>query len=46
MTVRFVRPNVRQAIENSLGSEWRPILVAGEDRYHHFTVEPAPFPAA
>ena len=45
-TVRFIPPHVRQKENNSLGTTWRPILVAGEDRYHHFTVEPAPFPAA
>ena len=45
LTVRFIPPHVRQREENSLGANWRPILVAGEDRYGHFAVEDAPFPA-
>ena len=44
MTVRFSRPDVRQATDNSLGSDWRPILLAGEDRRHHFTLAEPPFP--
>ena len=44
MTVRFVRPNVRQSTENSLGAAWRPILVGGEDRYGNFTLAERPFP--
>ena len=44
MTVRFVRPNVRQSTENSLGAEWRPILVGGEDRHGNFTLAERPFP--
>ena len=44
MTVRFIRPDVRQATENSLGGDWRPILLSGEDRYHHFTLAERPFP--
>lgn len=44
MTVRFVRPNVRQSAANSLGSNWRPVLVAGEDRYDNFTLAERPFP--
>ena len=37
-------PNVRQAAANSLGKEWRPILVAGEDRYGNFPLAERPFP--
>jgi len=44
MTVRFVRPSVRQSTENSLGAEWRPILVGGEDRHGNFTLAERPFP--
>lgn len=44
MTVRFIRPDVRQATDNSLGSDWRPILLAGEDRRHHLTLAEPPFP--
>ena len=44
MTVRFIRPNVRQATDNSLGSDWRPILLAGEDRHGNFTLAERPFP--
>ena len=32
------------ATDNSLGSDWRPILLAGEDRRHHFTLAEPPFP--
>ena len=44
MTVRFIRPSVRQANENSLGDAWRPILVGGEDRHGNFTLAERPFP--
>ena len=44
MTVRFIRPNVRQSTENSLGAAWRPILVGGEDRHGNFTLAQRPFP--
>lgn len=43
LTVRFVPPEVRQAKSNSTGNPWRPILVRGEDRFHHFKETPAPF---
>ena len=32
------------ATGNSLGSDWRPILLAGEDRHHNFTLAEPPFP--
>lgn len=43
MTARFIRPNVRQAEANSLGSDWRPVLVAGEDRFGNFNLAERPF---
>ena len=44
MTVRFIRPDVRQATDNSLGSDWRPVLLAGDDRHGNFTLAERPFP--
>ena len=43
LTVRFIPPQARQAKTNSLGHKWRPILVKGEDRHHHYPVTDAPF---
>lgn len=43
LTVRFIPPAARQAEANSLGHEWRPILLRGEDRYGHYPVTPDPF---
>ena len=43
LTVSFIPPQARQAKTNSLGHKWRPILVKGEDRHHHYPVTDAPF---
>ncbi len=43
LTVRYIPPTVRQAEENSLKRPWKPILLRGEDRHHHFTTVPEPF---
>ena len=44
LTVRFVKPEVRQAELNSQKSHWNPVLVRGEDAYGHFPLKEHPFP--
>jgi ectoine hydroxylase-related dioxygenase (phytanoyl-CoA dioxygenase family) len=44
LTVRFIPPAARQVEKNSTGQQWLPILVRGEDPYHHYPETPAPFP--
>lgn len=39
LTARFIAPHVR-----SNRDKWKPVLVAGEDRCHHFGDRPKPFP--
>jgi hypothetical protein len=46
LTVRFITPNVRQAKGNSVGQQWQPILVSGEDRFGNFELASPPFPLA
>jgi ectoine hydroxylase-related dioxygenase (phytanoyl-CoA dioxygenase family) len=36
LTLRYIRPSVRQARVNSMGKMYRAILVRGEDRENHF----------
>jgi non-haem Fe2+, alpha-ketoglutarate-dependent halogenase len=43
LTLRYVTPSVRQVAESSLRRPWSPVLVRGDDRYHHFSPRPAPF---
>lgn len=42
LTVRFVPPYVQQVKTNSTGGGWHPVLVSGQDNYHHFTHERKP----
>ena len=42
LTLRFVPPTVKQVKSNSTGGGWNPVLVCGEDRYHHFELRPRP----
>ena len=44
LTARFIPPHVRQEAVNSQGRQWEPVLVRGEDRYHHFPERSLPFP--
>ena len=43
LTLRFIPPRARQQEANSLGVAWKPVLVRGEDRYHHYPETPTPF---
>ena len=43
LTVRFIPPEARQVKENSVGVQWRPILLRGEDRHHHYPETAPPF---
>jgi ectoine hydroxylase-related dioxygenase (phytanoyl-CoA dioxygenase family) len=43
LTLRFIPPEARQKEANSMGGTWKPMLVRGEDRYHHYPETPAPF---
>lgn len=45
LTVRFIPPQARQVAENSVGIQWRPILVRGEDRFGYYPETEAPFPS-
>jgi ectoine hydroxylase-related dioxygenase (phytanoyl-CoA dioxygenase family) len=42
LTIRFVPTSVKPDDRNSTKRKWRPILVCGKDRYHHFGTEPRP----
>ena len=44
LTVRFIPPEARQTEINSLGGNWKPVLMRGEDRYRHYPETPPPFP--
>ena len=35
----------RQAQANSIGKDWEPILLRGEDRHHHYPDTAVPFPS-
>ena len=43
LTVRFIRPEVRQSADNSIGRRWEPVLVRGEDRFGNFELSEPPF---
>ena len=43
LTLRFIPPRARQKETNSLGGAWKPVLVRGADRYHHYPETPTPF---
>jgi hypothetical protein len=36
LTLRYIAPSVRQVALNSQGRGYAPVLVRGEDRFHHF----------
>ena len=42
LTLRFIPSHVRQVTKNSVGRDWRPVLMRGEVR-NSSQVEPAPF---
>src|SRR5262249_15249974 len=42
LTIRFVPPTVKPVKSNSTRGGWNPVLVSGEDRYHHFELKPRP----
>lgn len=44
LTVRFIPPEARQVESNSIGQDWRPVLLRGENRFTHHLLIPAPFP--
>jgi len=44
LTVRFVKPEVRQTELNSQKGHWNPVLVRGKDAYGHFPIKEHPFP--
>jgi len=44
LTIRFVPTYVRQVAPNSQGRRYTPLLVRGEDGFHHFPLLPLPFP--
>ena len=44
LTVRFVKPEVRQTELNSQKGQWNPVLVRGKDAYGHFPIKELPFP--
>ena len=43
LTVRYIPPEARQVRPNSVGLSWRPVLLRGEDAFHHYPDTPAPF---
>ena len=43
LTVRYIPPEARQVRPNSVGLDWRPVLLRGEDAFHHYPDTPAPF---
>lgn len=43
LTVRFIKPEVRQIELNSTESNWNPVLVRGEDLFNHFPKKVHPF---
>lgn len=46
LTVRFVRPEVKQVKDNNTDGRWKALSVRGRDPYQNFGVTPAPFPQA
>ena len=44
LTLRYTLPIVKQTEMNSQDKMYRPILVRGQDRYHHFPKLEQPFP--
>ena len=44
LTVRFIPPEARQVEANSIGQDWRPILLRGLNRYGHHPEISMPFP--
>ena len=43
LTVRFIKPEVRQIELNSTESNWNPVLVRGQDLFNHFPKKVHPF---
>ena len=43
LTARFIPPYAKQAALNSIKASWIPIVVRGEDRFHHYAETKAPF---
>ena len=43
MVARFISPAVKQVNPDSYGHYHEPVLVRGQDRYHHFPARSAPF---
>ncbi|MEE2658187.1 MAG: phytanoyl-CoA dioxygenase family protein [Candidatus Latescibacterota bacterium] len=43
LTVRFIPPQARQIEANSIGSQWKPVLLRGSDNYHHYPDTSVPF---
>lgn len=41
LTIRFTTPDVSPSNEPN-AVQWRPILIQGEDRHHHFVLDPWP----
>jgi ectoine hydroxylase-related dioxygenase (phytanoyl-CoA dioxygenase family) len=46
LTIRYVPPQVRHAVENSLKRPWLALPVRGKDRYGHFGSRELPYPLA
>ena len=44
LTLRFIRPSVRQIELNSVGNSYRAVLVRGTDREEHYGVKAPAFP--
>jgi non-haem Fe2+, alpha-ketoglutarate-dependent halogenase len=42
LTIRYVKPEVRQVAINSQGRRYAPVLLRGEDRYGHFPAASLP----
>jgi ectoine hydroxylase-related dioxygenase (phytanoyl-CoA dioxygenase family) len=45
LTVRFIPPAARQVEVNSTGQQWHPILLRGENPFHHYAETTVPFPS-
>ncbi|HJM07058.1 MAG: phytanoyl-CoA dioxygenase family protein [SAR324 cluster bacterium] len=44
LTVRFVKPEIRQSELNSHQAHWSPVLLRGQDTFRHFPEKAHPFP--
>lgn len=44
LTVRFIPPEARQVEANSIGGDWRPVLLRGRNRFTYHPEIPMPFP--